>query len=80
LVENEKVLRKLVDHKFKELDRDNDGKFSVSELHPPAAAHIGLALGLPPHGSSPHSDLVYSEVHTLFSLTSCKLIFIGFFI
>lgn len=59
LVENEKVLSKFVDHKFKELDRlNNHGKISVSELHPAVAHNIGL----PPQGSSPDSDLVYSEV------------------
>lgn len=61
LVENEKVFSNFVDHKFKELDQDNDGKLSVKELQP-AVADIGAALGLPLQGTSPDSDLIYSEV------------------
>lgn len=61
LVENKQVFSKYVEHKFKELDRDNDGKLSVKELQP-AVAHIGAALGLPAQGSSPDSDHIYSEV------------------
>ncbi|KAK9677597.1 hypothetical protein RND81_11G154400 [Saponaria officinalis] len=61
LVENKEVFSKYVDHKFKELDIDNDGQLSVNELQP-AIAHIGLALGLPPQGSSSDSDHIYSEV------------------
>ena len=63
LVENEKVFDNFVDHKFKELDRDNDGKLSVNELQP-AVADIGAALGLPAQGTSPDSDLIYSEVRS----------------
>ncbi|KAH9617717.1 hypothetical protein KSS87_017406 [Heliosperma pusillum] len=61
LVENKQVFSLYVDNKFKELDIDNDGKLSVNELEP-AIAHIGLALGLPPQGSSSHSDHIYSQV------------------
>ncbi|KAJ8433940.1 hypothetical protein Cgig2_001869 [Carnegiea gigantea] len=61
LVENEKVFNSFVDHKFHELDRDHDGKLSVNELQP-AVADIGAALGLPAQGTSPDSDLIYSEV------------------
>ncbi|XP_058098818.1 uncharacterized protein LOC131243461 [Magnolia sinica] len=61
LVENEEVFENFVDHKFKELDRDGDGKLSVKELHP-AVADIGAALGLPAKGSSPDSDHIYKEV------------------
>ncbi|CAI0376943.1 unnamed protein product [Linum tenue] len=61
LVGNEKVFSSFVDHKFSELDRDRDGQLSVKELHP-AVADIGAALGLPAQGSSPDSDLIYSEV------------------
>lgn len=61
LVENKEVFSNFVDHKFKELDRDNDGKLSVNELQP-AVADIGVALGLPARGSSPDSDHIYSEV------------------
>ncbi|KAL9244885.1 hypothetical protein vseg_018602 [Gypsophila vaccaria] len=61
LVENKEVFTKYVDHKFNELDVDNDGHLSLNELQP-AIADIGLALGLPPHGSSSHSDHIYSEV------------------
>ncbi|KAJ4962879.1 hypothetical protein NE237_022818 [Protea cynaroides] len=61
LVGNEKVFSNYVDHKFEELDRDRDGKLSVKELQP-AVADIGVALGLPPQGTSPDSDHVYSEV------------------
>lgn len=61
LVENKEVFSKYVDHKFKELDRDNDGRLSVKELQP-AVADIGLALGLPPQGASSDSDHIYSEV------------------
>ncbi|CAL1385108.1 unnamed protein product [Linum trigynum] len=61
LVGNEKVFSSFVDHKFSELDRDRDGHLSVKELHP-AVADIGAALGLPAQGSSPDSDLIYSEV------------------
>lgn len=61
LVENEKVFSKFVDHKFQELDRDCDGKLSVTELQP-AVADIGAALGLPAQGTSPDSDHIYTEV------------------
>ncbi|XP_021753151.1 uncharacterized protein LOC110718598 isoform X1 [Chenopodium quinoa] len=61
LVENKEVFSKYVDHKFKELDVDKDGKLSVKELQP-AVADIGVALGLPPKGSSSDSDHIYSEV------------------
>ncbi|XP_004230924.1 uncharacterized protein [Solanum lycopersicum] len=61
LVGNEAVFSNFVDHKFEELDIDKDGKLSVKELQP-AVADIGVALGLPPQGSSPESDHIYSEV------------------
>ena len=61
LVENEEVFSSLVDHKFKELDKDSDAQLSVKELQP-AVADIGAALGLPDQGSSPDSDHIYSEV------------------
>ncbi|XP_059314331.1 uncharacterized protein LOC132065107 [Lycium ferocissimum] len=61
LVGNEAVFSNFVDHKFQELDIDQDGKLSVNELQP-AVADIGVALGLPAQGSSPESDHIYSEV------------------
>lgn len=61
LVGNEAVFSNFVDHKFEELDIDQDGKLSVKELQP-AVADIGVALGLPAQGSSPESDHIYSEV------------------
>ncbi|KAK6805912.1 hypothetical protein RDI58_003697 [Solanum bulbocastanum] len=61
LVGNEAVFSNFVDHKFQQLDIDKDGKLSVKELQP-AVADIGVALGLPPQGSSPESDHIYSEV------------------
>lgn len=61
LVENDEAFSSFVDHKFKELDKDNDGQLSVKELKP-AVADIGAALGLPVQGSSPVSDNIYSEV------------------
>ncbi|XP_077231391.1 calcium-binding EF-hand family protein [Tasmannia lanceolata] len=61
LVQNEQVFSNFVDHKFKELDQDHDGKLSVKELQP-AVADIGAALGLPVKGSSPDSDHIYTEV------------------
>ncbi|KAK9287070.1 hypothetical protein L1049_015479 [Liquidambar formosana] len=66
LVENEEVFSNFVDHKFQELDRDQDGKLSVKELQP-AVADIGAALGLPAQGSSPDSDHIYSEVLSEFT-------------
>ncbi|XP_031285078.1 uncharacterized protein LOC116143768 [Pistacia vera] len=61
LVGNEEVFSDFVDHKFQELDRDEDGQLSVKELQP-AVADIGVALGLPAQGSSSDSDHIYSEV------------------
>lgn len=61
LVENKEAFNSFVEHKFKELDLDRDGKLSVGELQP-AVADIGAALGLPAQGSSPKSDHIYSEV------------------
>ncbi|XP_039038134.1 uncharacterized protein LOC120175600 [Hibiscus syriacus] len=61
LVENKEVFTSFVDHKFNELDKDSDGQLSVNELRP-AVADIGVALGLPAQGSSPHSDHIYSEL------------------
>ncbi|KAG7539778.1 EF-hand domain pair [Arabidopsis thaliana x Arabidopsis arenosa] len=60
LVENEKVFDKFVEQKFQQLDQDEDGKLSVTELQP-AVADIGAALGLPAQGTSPDSDHIYSE-------------------
>ncbi|KAE8719110.1 putative aquaporin PIP2-6-like [Hibiscus syriacus] len=60
LVDNDEVFSSFVDHKFKELDKDNDGQLSVKELKP-VVADIGAALGLPVQGSSPVSDNIYSE-------------------
>ncbi|CAN4112513.1 unnamed protein product [Withania somnifera] len=61
LVGNETVFSNFVNHKFQELDIDQDGKLSVKELQP-AVADIGAGLGLPAQGSSPESDHIYSEV------------------
>ncbi|KAE8724694.1 putative aquaporin PIP2-6-like [Hibiscus syriacus] len=61
LVENDEVFSNFVDHKFKELDKDNDGQLSVKELKP-AVADIGAAFGLLVQGSSPVSDNIYYEV------------------
>ncbi|ESQ53124.1 hypothetical protein EUTSA_v10025463mg [Eutrema salsugineum] len=61
LVENEKVFDKFVEQKFQQLDQDEDGKLSVTELQP-AVADIGAALGLPAQGTSADSDHIYSEV------------------
>ncbi|EOA16848.1 hypothetical protein CARUB_v10005071mg [Capsella rubella] len=61
LVENERVFDKFVEQKFQQLDQDEDGKLSVTELQP-AVADIGAALGLPAQGTSPDSDHIYSEV------------------
>ncbi|XP_054778964.1 uncharacterized protein LOC129286897 isoform X1 [Prosopis cineraria] len=61
LVGNHQVFTNFVDHKFRELDRDGDGKLSVKELQP-AVADIGAALGLPAQGTNPESDHIYSEV------------------
>ncbi|XP_052194001.1 uncharacterized protein LOC127802310 [Diospyros lotus] len=66
LVRNEQVFSNFVDHKFHELDGDGDGKLSVKELQP-AVADIGAALGLPPQGSSAHSDHIYSQVLSEFT-------------
>lgn len=65
LVENEKVFDKFVEQKFQQLDQDEDGKLSVTELQP-AVADIGAALGLPAQGTSPDSDHIYSEVNFFF--------------
>ncbi|KAK4801985.1 hypothetical protein SAY86_000188 [Trapa natans] len=61
LVGNEEVFSSFVDHKFKQLDKDQDGQLSVDELQP-AVADIGAALGLPAKGTSPDSDHIYNEV------------------
>lgn len=61
LVENQKVFNTFVTRKFEELDADCDGKLSVKELQP-AVVDLGAALGLPPPGTSPDSDHIYSEV------------------
>ena len=74
LVGNEQVFSNFVDHKFQELDKDGDGKLSVKELKP-AVADIGAALGLPAKGTSSDSDLIYSQVSTLFFNYMSKLIY-----
>lgn len=61
LVGNKDVFSNFVNHKFQELDRDKDGKLSVTELQP-AVSDIGAALGLPAKGTNPDSDHIYSEV------------------
>jgi hypothetical protein len=70
LVENKEAFNSFVEHKFRELDLDRDGKLSVGELQP-AVADIGVALGLPAQGSSPKSDHIYSEVWVLLFLVLC---------
>lgn len=64
LVGNKDVFSTFVNHKFEELDKDRDGKLSVKELQP-AVSDIGVALGLPSHGTDPDSDHIYSQVHFL---------------
>lgn len=61
LVGNKDVFSNFVNHKFQELDRDKDGKLSLTELQP-AVSDIGAALGLPAKGTNPDSDHIYSEV------------------
>lgn len=70
LVGNKDVFSNFVNHKFQELDRDRDGKLSVNELKP-AVSDIGAALGLPPKGTNPDSDHIYSEVIIYFFFISC---------
>lgn len=80
LVENKEVFSNFIDHKFQELDRDNDGHLSVKELQP-AVADLGAALGLPPQGSSSDSDHIYSEVwFQVFILTHPHFEFWGFLV
>lgn len=75
LVENEKVFDKFVEQKFQQLDQDEDGKLSVTELQP-AVADIGAALGLPAQGTSPDSDHIYSEVTFFSSFSYILFIFV----
>lgn len=70
LVENKEAFTSFVEHKFRELDADHDGKLSVEELQP-AVADIGAALGLPAQGTSPDSDRIFSEV-SLSTTTICS--------
>lgn len=69
LVGNHEDFSNFVDHKFRELDRDGDGKLSVKELQP-AVADIGAALGLPAQGTNPDSDHIYTEVCVGFCCSS----------
>ncbi|XP_008785124.2 uncharacterized protein LOC103703878 [Phoenix dactylifera] len=61
LVENKEAFTSFVEHKFQELDVNDDGKLSLEELQP-AVVNIGAALGLSAQGTSPDSDHIYSEV------------------
>ncbi|XP_038978134.1 uncharacterized protein LOC120108568 [Phoenix dactylifera] len=61
LVENKEAFTSFVEHKFQELDVNDDGKLSLEELQP-AVVNIGAALGLSAPGTSPDSDHIYSEV------------------
>ena len=66
-VEDDKLWAKFVDEKFAKLDKSHKGTLTHSDLEP-AISGVGKALGLPPMGTDPESDHIYTEVP--FSITT----------
>ena len=64
-VENDQTWSKFVDEKFASLDKNHTGTLTHSDMEP-AIAGVGKALGLPPMGSDPETDHIYTEVSFYF--------------
>ena len=62
-VENDQLWAKFVDERFAKLNKGHTGKLTHTELEP-AISRVGKALGLPPMGSDPETDHIYTEVRT----------------
>jgi len=60
-VGDDQLWTKFIDERFAKLDKSHTGKLTHSDLEP-AIAGVGKALGLPPMGSSPETDHIYTEV------------------
>lgn len=60
-LENDQLWAKFIGERFAILDKDHTGKLTRSDLEP-AISGVGKALGLPPMGSSPETDHIYTEM------------------
>lgn len=73
-VGNDQSWSRFVDEKFASLNTAHTGTLSHTELEP-AIAGVGSALGLPPMGTDPETDHIYTEVspslpHSVSSVSS----------
>jgi len=67
-LEDDQLWGKFIDERFAILDKSHTGKLTRSDLEP-AISGVGKALGLPPMGSSPETDHIYTEVPIWLSLS-----------
>jgi len=65
-VENDQAWAKFVDERFAKLDKNHTGKLTHTDLEP-AISGVGRALGMPPMGTDPETDHIYTEVQPFFS-------------
>jgi hypothetical protein len=68
-VENDQTWSKFVDEKFAALDKNHSGTLTQGDMEP-AIAGVGKALGLPPMGTDPETDHIYTEVSFLLLVRS----------
>lgn len=64
-VENDQTWSKFVDEKFAALDKNHSGTLTQGDMEP-AIAGVGKALGLPPMGTDPETDHIYTEMFSEF--------------
>lgn len=60
-VEDDKLWAQFVDDRFSKLDKNHNGKLTHTDLEP-AISGVGKALGMPPMGTDPGTDHIYTEV------------------
>lgn len=64
-VENDAEWAKFVDERFAKLDKSHKGKLTHTEMEP-AISGVGKALGMPPMGTDPETDHIYTEMFSEF--------------
>lgn len=64
-VEDDKLWAQFVDDRFSKLDKNHNGKLTRTDLEP-AISGVGKALGMPPMGTDPDTDHIYTEMFSEF--------------
>jgi len=64
-VENDAEWAKFVNERFAKLDKSHKGKLTHSDMEP-AISGVGKALGMPPMGTDPETDHIYTEMFSEF--------------